>query len=135
VRFRRPLVPLAALALLAAGCGAQSNSPYEAAPTAKCLSGKGFHVSTRDADVGLVAATAARGGLLAVPPDGNKLTIAFADTSGDAEQTRASFRRFAPQPLQRHFADVARVQRNAVMVWTTSPSQDAIDTVMHCLKT
>jgi hypothetical protein len=124
-----------ALALLAAGCGAQSKSPYEAAPTAKCLSGKGFHVSTRDRDLGLVAATAPRGGIRAVPPDGNTLTIAFADSSGDAAETRSAFRRFAPMPLKRHFSDVARVQRNAVLVWTTSPSQDAIDTVMRCLKT
>ena len=135
MRFRRSLVPVAAVALLAAGCGAQSKSPYEAAPTAKCLTGKGFHVSTRDADVGLVAATAPRGGIRAVPPDGNTLTIAFADTSGDAEETRSAFRRFAPRQLRPHFGDVARVQRNAVLVWTTSPSQDAIDTVMRCLKT
>ena len=135
MRFRRSLVPVAVLASLAAGCGAQSKSPYEAAPTAKCLTGKGFRVSTRDADVGLVAATAPRGGLRAVPPDGNTLTIAFADTSSDAEETRTAFRHFAPKQLRPHFADVARVQRNAVLVWTTSPSQDAIDTVMRCLRT
>ncbi|HEY1367780.1 MAG TPA: hypothetical protein VGF23_11720 [Gaiellaceae bacterium] len=135
MRFRGRLALLFVPVLLAAGCGAQSKSPFAAAPTAECLSGKGYRVSTRDADVGLVAATAARGGLRAVPPDGNTLTIAFADTSGDAEETRSAFRRFAPKPLQRHFSDVARVQRNAVMVWTTSPSQDALDTVMHCLKT
>src|SRR5207302_4866406 len=73
-RAMRPLVCLVtALAFVATGCNSEP-SVYKAQPTAKCLSGKGYDVTTEDARVGVVAAAAPNGGLLAHEP-GNALTI------------------------------------------------------------
>jgi hypothetical protein len=128
------LAPLLAVAILAAGCSAGEPSAFTAEPTAKCLKGQGYHdVTTDDAKVGVVAANAAHGGLRAYEP-GNALTIAFAENSDDALQTKAGFIRFAPKKLQKHIDDVLRIQKNAVMLWTVTPPQQEMNTVYGCLK-
>ena len=117
--------PLAVLVLLAvvAGCGARSSKPFTAAATAGCLKGKDFTgVTTNAAQVGFIAAVAGHGGLKATSPNGNTLTIAFADDPSEVPSTEQAFRLHAPPTLRPHIADVMRSSRNAVLVWTTTPN-------------
>jgi len=129
----RPLVCLVtALAFVATGCNSEP-SVYKAQPTAKCLSGKGYDVTTEDARVGVVAAAAPNGGLLAHEP-GNALTIAFGESSDDALAIQRAFRHFAPKKLRPHIGDVMRTQKNAVLLWTITPPVDEQNKVFGCLK-
>jgi len=132
----RLLVPLVLvpLALVAAGCGARSSAPYTAAGTATCLTSKGFTgVTTDPAKVGFIAVFADNGGIRATAPGGNVLTIAFAADEKSAGQTEQAFRAHASAFYKRHMHDIMETQRNAVLVWTTSPTQSQIDTALGCL--
>ena len=125
------LVPLA---LLAAGCGARSSAPYTATGSAKCLTDKGFTgVTTDPSKVGFIAGFADNGGLLAKAPNRNTVTIAFAADAADAAETAKAFTAHATPFYRRHMHDIMQTQRNAVMVWTTAPTQSQIDTVTGCL--
>ena len=130
----RCLLPLVLItAVLAAGCSSGEPSAYKAGPTARCLQGKGYKVTTEDAQVGVVAANAENGGLRANEP-GNALTIAFAKNSDDAIQTAGAMKRFAPKKLRPHILDVMRTNKNAVLLWTVTPPQTELDRVYGCLK-
>jgi hypothetical protein len=121
-------------AVLAAGCGARSSTPFTASATVPCLKKKEFtHVSTSPAKVGFIAGFAANGGLVATSPAGNSVTIAFTDSSDAVQSTENAFKLHAPAALRPHIGDVMRVQRNAVIVWTTTPSGDDESTVEGCL--
>ena len=124
----------AALAALAAACGSPGNAPYTARGTVKCLTSKGFTQATTDPHkVGLIAGVAGNGGIKAAAPGGNVLTIAFANNAADASSTKEAFRQNASPFYRRHMADIMESQRNAVLVWTTSPSQVLLTTVLGCL--
>jgi hypothetical protein len=129
----RRVVVLVAVALLVAGCGNSEPSVYKAEPTAKCLRGNGFRVTTDPTKVGVVAAAAPNGGLRAFEP-GNALTIAFGESSDDALGIQRAFRRFAPKSLRPNIDDVMRVQKNAVLLWTVTPPVDEMNKVFGCLK-
>ena len=131
----RPLaLLLVPLVLVAAGCGARSSAPYTAAGTAKCLTSKGFTgVTTSPAKVGFIAGFADNGGIRGTAPGGNVLTIAFAGDTPGAAQTEQAFRAHATPFYKRHMHDIMETQRNAVLVWTTAPTQAQIDTALACL--
>jgi hypothetical protein len=129
----RRVVVLVAVALLVAGCGNSEPSVYKAEPTAKCLRGNGFRVTTDPTKVGVIAAAAPNGGLRAFEP-GNALTIAFGESSDDAVGIQRAFRRFAPKSLRPNIDDVMRVQKNAVLLWTVTPPVDEMNNVFGCLK-
>jgi hypothetical protein len=131
----RRLLLLAPLALLAAACGQSASKPFTAAPTATCLKAAGYTVSTDDADVGLVASSATNGGLRATPKGGgNTLVLAFAADGKDAANIEGAFRRFAPKKLRPHLGDVMSAKRNAVLLWTVSPTPDQQQAVLSCLR-
>jgi hypothetical protein len=115
------------------GCTSGEPSTYKSGPTAKCLSGKGYTVTTDDAKVGVVAANAPNGGLRANEL-GNALTIAFGQNSDDAIQIAGAFKKFAPKKLKPHITDVMRTEKNAVLLWTVTPPQEELDKVVACLK-
>jgi len=123
------------LALVAAGCGANT-APYTAAATVPCLKKKGFTGVTTDPNkVGFIAAFSTHGGLFArAPGGGNNLTIAFAANAGGAASTEKEFRRHAPPKLRPHLSDVMSAQRNAVLVWTVSPSAQLLADTIACLR-
>jgi hypothetical protein len=122
------------LALVAAGCSAQSSKPFTAAGTVACLKEKGFTGVTRaPAKIGFIAAFAEHGGLIATAADGNRLTIAFAADEEGAKSTQAAFKNQASPFYKKRINDVMQAERNAVMVWTTAPTQEEIDTVKSCL--
>jgi len=130
----RRLVPFLVLAVLAAGCGARSSTPFTAKGTVACLKKKQFtHVSTSPAKVGFIAGFAANGGIIATSPASNVVTIAFTDSADSVSSTENAFKLHAPKALRPHIGDVMRVQRNAVIVWTTTPSGDDESTVEGCL--
>jgi len=131
MRFALPILVLAGL--LVAGCTSGEPSTFKAEQTAKCLAGKGYSVTTDDPKVGVVAANAPNGGLLAREP-GNALTIAFGQDSDDAIKIAAAFKHFAPKKLRPHITDVLRIQKNAVLLWTVTPPQEELDKVYACLK-
>jgi hypothetical protein len=129
------LVPLLLFAVLAAGCGARSSTPFTASASVGCLKTKQFtHVSTNPAKVGFIAGFAANGGIIATSPAANVVTIAFTDSADSVASTEQAFRRHAPASLRPHMSDVMRVNRNAVIVWTTTPSGGDESTVEGCLK-
>jgi hypothetical protein len=130
----RRLVPFVLLAALAAGCGARSSTPYTAQGTRECLTKQKFkHVTTNPAKVGFIAGFAANGGLKATSPDGNVVTIAFTDSADAVQPTENAFKLHAPKKLRPHIGDVMHTNRNAVIVWTTTPSSDAESAVDGCL--
>ena len=132
--MRRPLVPAALLVVVLAGCGASRNAAYTAAGTAKCLAKKGFAgVSTDPFKVGFIAASADNGGLVGKAKSGNVLTIAFAADHQAAASTEAAFRRRAPKSLRPHMSDIMESQRNAVLVWTVSPTSQELSDAESCL--
>ena len=107
--------------LFLAGCSSGEPDTFKAGPTASCLKRNGYQVTTDDSKVGIVAANAPNGGLLAQEP-GNALTIAFAQDSDAAIKTAAAIKRFAPKKLRPHISDVMRTQKNAVLLWTVMPA-------------
>jgi hypothetical protein len=125
---------LAVLALLAAGCGARSNTPYTAKGTLGCLKAKKFtDVTTDPTQVGFVASFADNGGIRATSPHGNVVTIAFTADETTVPSTENAFKLHAPKSLRSHIGDVMRSVRNVVIVWTTSPASDDEQKVEGCL--
>ena len=134
---RRAPAALLALGCLAslAGCGAGSTKPYTAAGTAPCLRDKGFtQVTTNAAKVGFIAGVADNGGVrAAASAPGNVLTIAFTASDADVAGTKRAFTRQAPPRLRHHMRDIMESQRNAVLVWTVTPSSQQLDDALGCL--
>ncbi|HEY8704635.1 MAG TPA: hypothetical protein VIL98_07765 [Gaiellaceae bacterium] len=134
---RRSLLVLAAasLAVVAAGCGARSNKPFTAKGTAACMTKKGFtKVTTNPLKVGFIAGFADNGGLRATTTDGKLLTIAFsADDTAGVASTKQAFRTHAPAKLRPRMNDIMESQRNAVLVWTVSPTPSQLADAMSCL--
>jgi hypothetical protein len=126
---------LALVCVLVAGCGARSNKPFTAAGSAACFAkAKGFKkVTTEQSKVGFIAGFAANGGLRATATDGNVLTVAFAVDEAGATSTERAFRRFAPAKLRPRMSDIMESDRNAVLVWTVSPTPEQLATAMSCL--
>jgi hypothetical protein len=126
---------LALICLLAAGCGTRSNKPYTAAGSLDCFAhAKGFKkATTAQAKVGFIAGFAANGGLRTTATDGNVLTIAFALDEAGAASTERAYRRFAPAKLRPRMSDIMEAERNAVLVWTVSPTPEQLATAKSCL--
>jgi hypothetical protein len=133
------MVLVVAVAALVAGCGVRNSTPFSPKASASCLQTRGFTSVTTDPDpgkIGFVAAFADDGGLRGTSPDHNVLTVAFA---ADAQPSSTSsledaFRSHAPKSLRPHMGDIMSVNRNAVIVWTISPSSKDSDAVNRCLR-
>jgi hypothetical protein len=133
---RRSLLVRAAvsLAVAVAGCGARSNKPFTAKGTAACLTKKGFtKVTTNSVKVGFIAAFADNGGLRATTTDGNVLTIAFTPDTAGVASTKQAFRSHAPARLRPRMDDIMESERNAVLVWTVTPTPQQLADAKSCL--
>jgi hypothetical protein len=121
--------------VLVAGCGARSNKPFTATGSAACFAkAEGFKkVTTEQAKVGFIAGFAPNGGLRATATDGNVLTVAFALDEAGAASTERAFRRFAPAKLRPRMSDIMEADRNAVLVWTVTPTSVQRATARNCL--
>jgi hypothetical protein len=132
---RRKLGIVLVLALVAAGCGVRNSKPFTAQGTVGCLKANGFTgVTTDPGKVGFIAAFADNGGLQARSATGNVLTIAFTADPASTGDTENAFRSHAPKSLRPHISDVMQANRNAVLVWTTTPAPDELDAATRCLK-
>ena len=65
---------------------------------------------------------------------GNLLTIAFAADASSTSSTEDAFRKHAPKSLRPHISDIMQTNRNAVLVWTTTPDPTELDTATRCLQ-
>ena len=135
-RVARTTLGIAALAiaLLAVGCGVRTTKPFTAAGTFGCLKTHGFtSVTTNPLAVGFIAGFADKGGIRAISPLGNRLTIAFTADADSTSSTEQAFRSHAPKSLRPHMSDIMQTNRNAVLVWTTSPSAQQLADAESCL--
>jgi hypothetical protein len=124
-----------AVALIAAGCGVRNSKPFSAQGSAGCLKAHGFTgVTTNPLAVGFIAAFADLGGLRARSPSGNLVTIAFTADADSTGSTEDAFRSHAPKSLRPHMSDIMETNRNAVLVWTTTPDPGELDAASRCLK-
>jgi hypothetical protein len=124
-----------AVALLAAGCGVRTTKPFTATGTAGCLRSHGFTaVTTNPGQVGFIAGFADNGGIKATSAMGNVLTIAFTADADSTASTQQAFRSHAPKSLRPHMSDIMQTNRNAVLVWTTTPDPGELDAATRCLK-
>jgi hypothetical protein len=129
------LAVLLAVCALAGGCGVRSSKPFTATGTASCLKSHSFtRVTTNPGAVGFIAGFADNGGLRAASPLGNILTIAFTGGTDAVASTEEAFRSHAPKSLRPHMSDIMTANRNAVLVWTTTPDPGELDTAQRCLK-
>jgi hypothetical protein len=134
LRSASTVASIALLCVLVAGCGARSNKPFTATGSAPCFSKKGFTKVTTDPNkVGFIAAFADNGGLGATTSDGNRLTIAFTLDDASVASTKAAFTAHAPAKLRPRMRDIMESERNAVLVWTTSPSPKQLQDAIGCL--
>jgi hypothetical protein len=123
------------VALIAAGCGVRTTRPFTAAGTVGCLKTHGFtRVTTNPLAVGFIAAFADKGGIRGISPMGNRLTIAFTADANSTGSTEQAFRSHAPKSLRPHMSDIMQTNRNAVLVWTTTPDPTDLGTASGCLK-
>ncbi len=116
------------IALLAAGCGSQSN--YTAAKTKQCL-------SSEDARIGgpldFVATTATGGAFVAHLGD-NWVTLAFGQQDKDAQDIQIAYQRFANPNVRNNITDVLGRYRNAVLLWHRHPASSDVALVTGCLE-
>lgn len=110
-----------------AGCGSD-NAPYTAEKTRPCLQELGYTVQ-RAPEVDLITSTAANGGLVA-RAFGNTLTIAFGADARDGLRLARAYRSVAPRRLR----ELIGPKRNAVLVWTISPSFAQMEAAEKCLR-
>jgi hypothetical protein len=130
----RRLLLLVPAAALVAACGSSGSKPYVPSTTAKCLKQHQYTVKTNDPHLSLVFQTAANGGLVATPPGGgNVLEIGFGTDAADAAKLQSGIRRVAPKKLRPHLGDIMTTKRNAVLLWTVSPTPAQQQTVLGCL--
>ncbi len=123
-----------AVAFLASGCGVRTSKPFTAKGTAGCLRSHGFTgVTTNSGKVGFIAGFADNGGIRATSAMDNVLTIAFTADPGSTSSTEQAFRSHAPKSLRPHMSDIMQTNRNAVLVWTTTPDPGELDAATRCL--
>jgi hypothetical protein len=124
-----------AVAFVAAGCGVRNSKPFTAHGTVGCLKTHGFtSVTANPLAVGFIAGFADNGGIRGRSASGNVLTIAFTTDADSTGSTEAAFRSHAPKSLRPHMSDIMETNRNAVLVWTTTPDPGELDAATRCLK-
>jgi hypothetical protein len=122
------------VAFLAAGCGVRTTKPFTAKGTVGCLRSHGFTgVTTNPGLVGFLAGFADNGGIKARSAMGNVLTIAFTADADSTASTQQAFRAHAPKRLRPHISDIMQTNRNAVLVWTTTPDPGELAAATGCL--
>jgi hypothetical protein len=114
--------------LLSACGGAGGSGLYSLEKTRTCLAAKHIRVGGALDFV----ATTATGGALRAHLATNDVTMAFGETTTDADNIDQAYRRFRAANIG--IDDVLREDRNAVMLWHTHPSDADIATIGDCLK-
>ena len=123
-RARCAALALAAVATAAAGC-ASGPGTYSLGKTRKCLAKEGVTFRRLTARADFVASLAS-GGALALKLPSNAVTLTFGKDSQEATTLAAGYRRLGS------FATVD-TDRNVVVVWTATPSDQEQQKVTRCL--
>ena len=126
------LLAVAGLALSACGSGADAGEgSYSRDATAACLQSAGSAVSTSEADLDFVADEATGGGIHA-SVGSMFVTIAFGQTTHDAELTESAYRSVS-QSFGEPVDEVISRHGNAVLRWDKPPTDDERSTAERCL--
>ena len=128
-------VPKAALAVALAlgGCGGGDAQPsqYELEATRTCLERADVEVTSRNLD--FVASTALGGAVnVRFPGRTNEVTLSFGESEEDADRIEQAYRRFAQKRVR--IGDVLRRNRNVVLLWGVTPTEQQETTVGGCLR-
>jgi len=116
------------LALVAAGCGGQSD--YSLKKTRDCLATEDAKISpARD-----FVATTATGGAFRARLSDNSVTIAFGERDSDAVDIAYAYERFAFTNVRSNILDVLERYRNAVLLWQKHPASADLALVTGCLR-
>lgn len=113
------------LAAVAAGCGKPGD--YSAEKSRACLAKRVRVSAPRD----FVASTATGGAFVATLRD-NFVTVAFGDSTSDADGINQAYHRFSAKNVG--VDDVLRQTRNVVLLWHVHPSDADANVVQSCLK-
>jgi hypothetical protein len=124
----RRLPPLLALPLALAACGGSGTHLYSPSPTRDCLTQAGATVGGK---LDFVASTAT-GGAFRAGVGGNRVTVVFGETEGDAKQIELAYMRTAAPNVG--VSDILGRNANVVLLWKEHPSEDQLRTVAECLK-
>ena len=116
------------LALTAAACGSGKKA-YTLPATKTCLLQRGASLGGK---LDFVAETAAGGALIGHLPD-NFVTVAFGETTTDAQQLELAYQRFALPNVRANLGDVLRRYNNAVTLWHLHPTDSDLALVVGCL--
>ena len=129
---RRVLLLLVASTAALAGCGGERPpEEYVFDATLACLRQEVGRVST--ADVDFVASTALGGAVyVRFPGRTNEVTLSFGESEEDAARIEQAYRRFAPKRVR--IGDVLRRNRNVVLLWGVTPTEQQETTVGGCLR-
>jgi hypothetical protein len=123
------VIVIAAVALIAAGCGKPGTKLYTEQASSACLQKAGVQVGgVGNADF---VASSATGGAFHATLTGNAVTVSFGQTLTDADNIDQAYRRFRAKNVG--IDDVLRTQGNAVMLWHQHPTDADIATVTGCL--
>src|ERR671934_1367421 len=107
-----------------------SAKPYDdVSGTGRCLKAAGYRVQAHFND--FVANTATRGALRA-KKNYNVLTISFGKNAHEARSLRRAYHRFMPKRRARHIMDISEIEKNALLLWTTTPTPEQLDVVVGC---
>jgi hypothetical protein len=124
------VIVIAAIAVVAAGCGKPTAKLYTEQASSSCLQKAGARVGgVGSAD--FVASSATGGAFHATLAD-NAVTVSFGQTLTDADNIDQAYRRFHSQNVG--IDDVLRAQGNAIMLWHQHPTDADLATVTGCLK-
>jgi hypothetical protein len=125
---RVALLGLLLPALLAAGCGGQTD--YSLQKTRSCLTARGVEIG---GNLDFVASTATGGAFVARLGD-NSVKLVFGETEQDAKEIEAAYHRFAYENVKAGLADVLRRERNAVTLWQQHPQDSDLTLIEGCLR-
>jgi hypothetical protein len=128
---RLALTGTIALVAVAAACGNPTTTPYtHPTATKDCLTKLGYRVKTRFNDV--IASTAGHGALRA-RKNYQVVTILFADDAEQAKGLRRGYAHFMPKRRARHILELTDIEKNTLLLWTTTPARDELGNVVNCL--
>ncbi|HVW88873.1 MAG TPA: hypothetical protein VHC01_05350 [Gaiellaceae bacterium] len=123
------IVVVAAVALVAAGCGKPGTKLYTEQASAACLQKAGVKAGpVGNSDF---VASSATGGAFRAPLTDNEVTVSFGETLTDADNIDQAYRRFRAKNVG--IDDVLRTQGNAIMLWHQHPTDADIATITGCL--
>jgi len=116
------------IAVVAAGCGGQSN--YSLAKTRTCLATEDVKITGASDFV----ATTATGGAFHVMLSDNSVTLAFGEKDSDAVDIAYAYQRFAFPNVRANILDVLQRYRNVVLLWHKHPVPVDVALVTGCLR-